>query len=134
MKNVWSLTKIQLSALLGFNKILHLKDKSERRSKLISKIAIYLCFLLLLPSFGMYAYIMAEGMNALGQIHLFPAFMLAAGCVMTLMTSVSLANGTLFAFKDYDLIKSDVLIPTEHSGSSGGLPKLRYNFSDVYAL
>lgn len=106
MKNVWSLTKIQLSALLGFNKILHLKDKSERRRKLTAKIAIYLCVLMLLPSFGMYAYVMAEGMNALGQIHLFPAFMLAAGCVMTLMSSIPLANGTLFAFKDYDLIMS----------------------------
>ncbi len=106
MKNVWSLTKIQLSALLGFNKILHLKDKSERRSKLIAKIAIYLCVLILIPSFGMYAYVMAEGMNALGQIYLFPAFMLAAGCMMTLFSSVALANGTLFAFKDYDLIMS----------------------------
>jgi len=106
MKNVWLLTKIQLSALLGFNKILHLKDKSERRRKMTSKIAIGLCFLMLLPSFGMYAYIMAEGMNALGQIGLFPAVMLAVGCLMTLFSSVPLAQGTLFAFKDYEQVMS----------------------------
>lgn len=106
MRNVWLLTKIQLSALLGFNKILHLKDKSERRSRMTAKIAICLCMLFLLPSFGMYAYIMAEGMNALGQIGLFPAVMLAAGCIMTLFSSIPLAQGTLFAFKDYEQVMS----------------------------
>ena len=106
MKNVWLLLKIQLSALLGFNKILHLKDKAERRKQMAAKIAIGFCILLLIPSFGMYAYVMAEGMNTIGQIHLFPAVMLAAGCMMTLISSVPLANGTLFAFKDYDMVMS----------------------------
>lgn len=106
MRNVKLLFGVQLSALLGFNKILHLKEKSERRNKMAAKIAICFCMLLLLPSIGLYAYVMGEGMNALGQIHLFPAVMLAGSCIMTLISSVSLANGTLFAFRDYDLIMS----------------------------
>ncbi|MBQ2955098.1 MAG: hypothetical protein IJE08_01410 [Clostridia bacterium] len=106
MKNVWLLLRVQLSALLGLNKILHLKDKKERRSKLTAKIALFFCMLLLIPALGLYAYVMGEGMNAMGQIALFPAVMLAAGCMMTLISSVSLANGTLFAFRDYDLIMS----------------------------
>ncbi len=113
MKNAVLLLKIQLSALLGFNKILHLKDKKERRKKLAGKIAIYLCMLLLLPSIGMYAYLVGYGMDAAGLIGLFPGVMLAAICMMTLISSVSLANGTLFAFRDYELIMSLPVRPWE---------------------
>lgn len=106
MRNTWLLLRIQLSAILGFNKIFHLKDRKERRKKLAARIAIGLCILLLLPSIGVYAFLMGMGMNELGQIGLFPGMILAVSCIMTLISSVSLANGTLFAYRDYDLIAS----------------------------
>ena len=106
MKNTWLLLKIQLSNILGFNRIIHLKDKGERRRKLAGRIAIYACMLLALPAFGVYAFLMAMGMDAMGQIGLYPGLMLAVQCVMTLISSVSLANGTLFAFRDYELTMS----------------------------
>ncbi len=112
MRNAWLLLKIQLSALLGFNKIIHLRDKRERRKKMAGKIAIGLCMLMLLPSFGMYAFMMGMGMKEMGQIGLFPGMTLACLCVMTLFSSISMAHGTLFAFRDYDMIMS---LPVKNS-------------------
>ncbi len=106
MRNTWLLLKIQLSNILGFNRIIHLKDKKERRKKMAARIAIYCAMLMVMPAIGMYAVLMAMGMDMLGQIALFPGVIMAALCVMTLFSSVSLANGTLFAFKDYDMTMS----------------------------
>ncbi len=117
MRNTWLLLKIQLSALFGLNKILHLKDKKERVMKLIGRILLSLCMVMVLPAFGAYAYFMGSGMQMLGQIHLFPALTLGMLCIMTLFSSVSLANGTIFAFKDYDQIMSLPVKPQEVAAS-----------------
>ena len=113
MRNTWLLLKVQLSALLGFNKIIHLKEKKERRKKMTGRIAIMFCMLMAVAAVGAYAFLFAMGMNELGQIGLFPGFMLAATCMMTLISSVSMANGTLFSFKDYDLVMSLPVKPME---------------------
>ena len=113
MRNTWLLLRVQLSAVLGINKILHLKDKKERRKKLTGRIAIGLCMLMLLPSAGLYAFMMGMGMNEMGQIGLFPGVTLAVSCIMTLISSVSMAQGTLFAYRDYDLIASLPVCPRE---------------------
>ena len=90
MRHTWLLLRVQLSAVLGINKILHLKDKKERRKKLTGRIAIGLCMLMLLPSAGLYAFMMGMGMNEMGQIGLFPGVTLAVSCIMTLISSVSI--------------------------------------------
>lgn len=113
MRNTWLLLKVQLSALLGFNKIIHLKDKKERRKKMSARIAIMFCMLMALIAVGAYAFLFGIAMSELGQIGLFPGFMLAVTCVMTLISSVSMASGTLFAFKDYDLTMSLPVKPME---------------------
>ncbi len=129
MKNTWLLLKIQLSSMIGLNKILHLKDKKERVKKLIGKIAIFLCMLFVLPAFGMYAYLFATGMQALGQLTLFPAMMLGGLCVMTLFSSMSFANGTLFGFKDYDLIVS---LPVTHTQIAASRLLIGYVFTILF--
>ena len=73
--------------------------------------------MVVLPAFGIYAYFMASGMQMLGQIQLFPALILGLLCIMTLLSSVPLANGTIFAFKDYDLIMSLPVKPREVAAS-----------------
>ncbi len=129
MKNTWLLLKIQLSSMIGLNKIIHLKDKKERTTKLIGRIAIFLCMLMVLPAFGLYAYFFASGMQALGQLTLFPAMMLGGLCLMTLFSSLSLANGTLFAFKDYDLIAS---LPVTHTQIAASRLLLGYVFTILF--
>jgi len=117
MRNTWLLLKIQLSSLLGLNKIIHLKDKKERAKKLAGYIGLRVCMLMILPAFGVYAYFMGSGMQLLGQIQLFPALTLGMLCIMTLFSSIPLANGTIFAFKDYDLIMSLPVKPREAAAS-----------------
>ncbi len=117
MRNVWLLLRVQLSAMLGLNRILHLKDRRERIKKLAGRIGLGLCLLMALPGFGAYAYLMASGMNTLGQLGLFPSVILAANCMMTLIASVSVASGTLLTFKDYDLTMSLPVKPSEIAAS-----------------
>lgn len=117
MRNTWLLLKVQTSALLGFNKIRHIKDKKERWKKTAARVAYGFCVLMLLAVFGAFAFIFGLSMDALGQIGLFPGFMLAATCVMTLISSVAIANGTLFSFKDYELIMSLPVKPIEVAAS-----------------
>lgn len=129
MRNTWLLLKIQLSSMIGLNKVIHIKDKKERRKKLAGKIALFLCMLFVLPAFGVYAYMFASGMQSLGQIGLFPAMMLGGLCVMTLFTSMSFANGTLFGFKDYDLIVS---LPVTHTQIAASRLLLAYVFTVLF--
>lgn len=106
MKNAWRLFRVQLSAMLGFNTLRHMKDRTERRKKGFSKMAIWVCLLCLLPMDIMYSYLMATGLQAVGALSAFPGVMMALTCLMTLITSIPGASGALYKFKDYEQVMS----------------------------
>ena len=106
MRNMWLLFRVQLSGLLGLNKIRHIKDPRERRKKTVGRVAVWLCMLCLIPTDVMYSYFMATGMQAVGALSAFPAVMLALTGMMCLLSSVATAHGTLYAFKDYEQVVS----------------------------
>lgn len=134
MKNTWLLLKIQIFALLGFNKILRLKDKRERRKKILARAAIALCLLAAWAGFAICAFLFGYAMDALGQIGLLPGLMLAIVCVLTLFSSASMASETLFNFKDYELVMSLPVQPVEIASSRLWLVYLCNSAIDLLAM
>ena len=106
MRDMWLLFRVQLLGMFGLNRIRHIKDPKERRKKTLGRVAVWLCMLMLVPTDVMYSYFMATGMQAVGALSAFPAVMLALTSLMCLISSVAAANGTLYAFKDYEQVVS----------------------------
>lgn len=107
MSNYLTLVKVQLLSLFGINKALHTKTKKEK-SRLVKTAAIGVLVTALL--FGVsifYNFLFAEALKMTGlSFSLLIGAMFAASSLITFMTTVYKTNGTIFGFKDYDIIMS----------------------------
>lgn len=96
------LLKLQLTGILGINKILYSNDRKEKRKmQLICFGMILLCIMMLVYS-GSFAIISLQ----LGMVSLIPQFVLVICGIGTLIFTFLKSNGLLFGNKDYDMIMS----------------------------
>lgn len=107
MSNFFLLTKIQFYSLFGINKALHSRDLKEK-SKLKRQIALFAFVAVVFVGLSViYNLAFAWALQELGgSFKLLPGGMLAVASMITLMTSIYKTNGTVFGFKDYDMIMS----------------------------
>lgn len=104
MKQILLLTKVQLGSVFTFIK--GSKNRTKKRNTfvlaaLFSLFAIFLAFV----SF-MYSYVLGMSLKTFHSMDLLPEIMMAVTCIVTLITTIYKVKGTLFGFKDYDLIMS----------------------------
>ena len=104
MAEMWLLLKIQLLGLFGLGRVRHQRDRGLRR-RASWRLGLYLfLFVLVLPIVGGYCYLIAYGLDMVGQVRLLPVLAATVVALITLFTSAYKANGVLFAFRDYDLV------------------------------
>lgn len=103
MKYIITLTRMQLGSALDFMNFRHKKNKKKHMSAFAILAFSFLLFSFL--SFS-YSYSMGITMKMLGALDVLPGLLMAVTCLITLMTSIYKVKGTLFGFKDYDIIMS----------------------------
>lgn len=103
MKHMVTLTRMQLGTALDF---LNFKKKKDNKKQMSAFAILGLGFLLF--SFLSFFYSMSMGsvMQMLGELDVLPGFLMSITCFITLITSIYKVKGTLFGFKDYDLVMS----------------------------
>lgn len=106
MSKLKLLLRVQLTGLLGINKVVHSGDKKEK-SKLI-RFAVLMVFVaaMMLFSLVFYDFIFEDSFSKVGVPELMPALMMALASVITLFTTIYKVNGMIFGFRDYDMTMS----------------------------
>lgn len=97
------LLKVQLLSTFGLNKALH--AGGAERKKAISFSVIMCCTAgLLFVGMFFYCFLAAYAMEQMGMLHLFLPMAMAVASMIGLFTTIYKTNGTLFGYRDYDLL------------------------------
>ncbi len=75
--------------------------RNKRRFYLMLAVGIFLCLMLMV-----YAYMMGMSLAMMGMIEIIPAYGLIMASAFILFFTILKSNGTLFAFKDYEIMMS----------------------------
>lgn len=109
MKKIMRLVGVQLLALLGDT--LKIGNKKNNAKVIYGGIAL---FILLLGGVSfLYSFGIGFALKAFGSIHIMPAMLMAASSLIATMTTVLKVRGTIFGFKDYDMVMA---LPVKASG------------------
>lgn len=103
MKKVIRLVGVQLWAVLG--SMLAIGESKKKKTK-----ALYIGFIIFVivmsgASFT-YAYAIGMGLKQFNSIDLLPSLFMALTSIIVLFTTIYKVKGTLFGFKDYDMVMS----------------------------
>lgn len=115
MNKLWALLRVQLMGAFGFNKVLHSKDKKEKRKFIAFSALMVYATIAILFSLVFYEYIFIDTFTKAGVPRLMPALMMTAASLITLVTTIYKANGLIFGFKDFDMtmampVKTSVVV------------------------
>ncbi|MCE5188941.1 MAG: hypothetical protein LLF75_07140 [Eubacteriales bacterium] len=106
MRELWILTKLQISSLFGINKILHMKNSEEKKQGKRA-LGTLIAMIFALGYFSvLYSIMMAEGFAAIGMLPTLLGVMALASSALILMFSIFETKGVLFGFGDYDIVMS----------------------------
>lgn len=110
--NVFILLKNQLLNFLGINKILH---KNKENPIKILFLALGIIALVAIIGFVAFIYLdlFADSLNQSGMIVAFIPLLFICATVLILFSSIISTNGTLYAFKDYEMVMSLPVKKTE---------------------
>lgn len=103
MKQIWTLTRMQLGSALDF---IHMGKNKDKKKSANSMVILLLSFALFAFISGAYSFSMGEVMKQMGELNVLPGFFMAVTCMVTLFTSIYKVKGVLFGFKDYDIVMS----------------------------
>ena len=102
MTKFMGLVRVQMLGSFGVNKLLHARDKKEKRRAVgVLIVAIVLIVLMFGYSTGL-----AIGYRVLGLTEMLPAMMLVTVALVTIVLTFSGSTGMLFGIKDYDMVMS----------------------------
>lgn len=104
MRNLWSLTRLQLLGWFGLNKALHTKIPGQRRKNLFAAIGALFLIVYFTGISYVYSDQVGKAFETVDALPLLPGLMMATASLVTLMTTIYKVNGTLFSFRDYDMI------------------------------
>lgn len=103
MKKTMRLVSVQLWAVLG--DMLYLGKSRNKKPKVLY--ASILFFILLMSAISFfYCFLIGTGLKMFKSLELLPALMMAIVCLIILMTTVFKVKGTIFGFRDYDMVMS----------------------------
>ncbi|MGB8453289.1 MAG: hypothetical protein WCD89_13290 [Anaerocolumna sp.] len=105
MKQIWLLTKVQISTVFDFGNFLKNKKTAKKNSYIFTALTLFFLVMFSVMSF-LYSYAMGTSLKKIGMLELLPELLMAVTCVITIITTIYKVKGTLFGFKDYDLIMS----------------------------
>ena len=116
MSKLGSLLKVNLITSIGINKLTKEKSSVERNKAIFLAATIIFSAIMFFIVAILYFELLAKGLQQIGMLDilLVTGFILSSG--MIFFTSIYKAQGTLFSFKDHDLLmslpikKSDILI------------------------
>lgn len=103
MKKIIRLVSIQLWAVIG--DILSIGKNRSKKPKLLYVGVLLFVLLMSLISF-MYNMMIGQGFQMYDSLDILPAMMMAATCLVILMTTIFKVKGTIFGFRDYDMVMS----------------------------
>jgi ABC-2 type transport system permease protein len=102
-KKVMRLVGVQLWAVLG--DMLSIGNLKKKKPK-----ALYLgigFFIILMSAVSFfYSFMIGNGLLMFDSIEILPSMMMSVTCIVLLMTTVFKIKGTIFGFKDYDMVMS----------------------------
>jgi ABC-2 type transport system permease protein len=104
MREIWLLTKVQLGTAFDFN--ISNKSRNLKKRSPFFIVGVTALLLLLAGTSFFYSFMLGSSFIQLNTIELMPEFMMAITCLVTIITTVNKVKGTLFGFKDYDLVMS----------------------------
>ncbi len=103
MKQVWTLTRMQLGSAFEF---LNMKRSKNRKKNISVTTILVLGFLMFTFLSGTYSFMMGTALRSFGELDVLPGLFMAVTCLMILFTSIYKVKGVLFGFKDYDIVMS----------------------------
>lgn len=103
MKKMFQLIRIQLWAVLSDTLSI---GSSRRKKPKVLYVGVLLFILLMSAVSFLYNYVMGLGLRSFDSLHVLPALMMSATCIITLFTTIFKVKGTIFGFRDYDMIMS----------------------------
>ncbi len=128
MKKIMRLVSVQIWALLG--DMLSLGDTKRKRPKVL-----YLGIILFVTVMGgvafFYCYMIGKGLLLYDGIELLPPLIMAVTSIIILMTTVFKIKGTIFGFRDYDMIMS---LPVSTAGVVASRVILLYCVNFLFVL
>lgn len=128
MKKVFRLVSIQLWAILG--SMLAIGESKKKKTK-----ALYVGFALFTIIMSgvsfFYAYFMGSGLKLFNSIDLLPSLFMTLTSVIVLFTTIYKVKGTIFGFKDYDMVMS---LPVSNSQIVASRLILLYSLNLAFVL
>lgn len=106
MNNLGTLIKIHIKTSFGFNKAKFSTDKKAAGRSTGMSVLLIICYILILFAVFAMALGMTYSLQAIGAEYIMLNIMMMAASLVTLFTSIYKVNGTLFGFKDYDMLMS----------------------------
>lgn len=103
MKKMLRLVSIQLWGILG--DMLSVGKNRKKRPKVIYVGVLLLVLFLSMVSF-LYNMLLGSGLNMFGCINILPSMIMSVTCIITFMTTIFKVKGTIFGFRDYDMVMS----------------------------
>lgn len=128
MKKVMRLVSVQLWAMLGSMFAIG-EQKKKKTSALYVGFTFFLIFMSGMSFF--YTYVTGMGLKQFGSIELLPSLFMSLTSIIVLFTSIYKVKGTLFGFKDYDMVMS---LPVSNSQIVASRLILLYAINIVFVL
>lgn len=128
MKKVLRLVSVQLWAILGG--MFALGEHKKKKTKALY--AGFAFFIVLMSGMSFfYAYMVGQGLNMFNSIELLPSLFMALTSIIVLFTTIFKVKGTIFGFKDYDMVMS---LPVSHSKIVASRLILLYSINFIFVI
>ncbi|APC41480.1 putative ABC transporter permease subunit [Clostridium estertheticum] len=98
--NTWILLKTQFLNQSGVNTFRYEKDKKKKNKVVIFAVAMTITVIMM----STYCFILAYGLGRIGLTAIIPGYAFTITSVIVMLFTLFKASGTLFAFKDYDML------------------------------
>ena len=131
MRELWILTKLQLSALFGINKIRHMRNSDEKKIGKRSLGSLIAMVVAMGYMSVFYSYMLARAFQMFDTLPSLLGLMALACSLLILVFSIFETKGVLFGFGDFDIVMSWP-VSIRAVASSRVFSMYTYNF--VYAF
>ncbi|MCE5196481.1 MAG: hypothetical protein LLG09_05060 [Negativicutes bacterium] len=106
MNNILSLVKLYYTGVFGINKVLHSKDKKEKRNALAKSGMILFTMVIMIVYVFTYCFGIADSYGVIAGYQVILAMMMAMTSVMCFINTALKGSGMLFRSQDDDLLTS----------------------------
>ncbi len=128
MKKIIRLFHIQLWSVMG--DMLSIGNSVRKKPKgIYSGILVFAVVMSCVSYF--YSYMIGTGLKMFDSIEILPALMMAVTCLVVLVTTTFKIKGTLFGFKDYDMVMS---LPVSTAGVAASRLMILYAVNAMFVL